>query len=181
MDELIELEVKYSVDDFVRGFTFIQSRQLLSKYAFLIVPFILLVSILFVVLLNSKNSNQPLSKVILIVLVPTFSVFILFLLIKYLPNPFLKWNLRRQFKSSPILKEKQQISFDESGIKGRTDLSAGETKWKAIIEATETEDDFFFFTSNKFALFVPKRVFTLEQLIHIRDLAKRNLGDRAKF
>lgn len=62
-----------------------------------------------------------------------------------------------------------------------SNLTSGETKWGAIIEANETDYDFFFFVSNKVAILVPKRVLAVEQINLLRDLAKKNLGDRAKF
>lgn len=112
---------------------------------------------------------------------PIFVIVGVFLFLKYFPNPFLRWSVQKQFKSSPLLRESQQISFDEVGIRGQTNLSAGETRWLAIIEGTETKDDFFFFTSSKIAMFFPKDGLTVEQIDKIRELAMRNLGEKAKF
>jgi YcxB-like protein len=60
-------------------------------------------------------------------------------------------------------------------------LGSGQTKWEAFIEATETKEDFFFFTSSKFAQFIPKYAFNETQLNQLRELVKSKLGDKAKF
>ena len=58
--------------------------------------------------------------------------------------------------------------------------SDGEIKWDAIIKARETKQDFFFYTSKRFALFLPKRVISGEsQMIELRHLIVEKLGDKA--
>ncbi len=42
MNDKLDLEIQYSVDDYVRGLTFIQNRQFILKYGFIIVPAILI-------------------------------------------------------------------------------------------------------------------------------------------
>ena len=83
-------------------------------------------------------------------------------------------------KSSPALQQPQRITFDEDGIEGETILSSGQVKWEAIIEATESEQDFYFFTSKKFAYFVPKLAFeNKDDLEALRELAIKRLGEKA--
>jgi hypothetical protein len=91
-------------------------------------------------------------------------------------------NIKNQIKSSPLLSECNFVIFDESGIKGKTSISSSETNWEAFVKAYETEKDFFFFTSNKLAVFIPKHAFISdEQINQLRELTKTKLGDRAKF
>lgn len=181
MNDRLDLEIQYSIDDYVRSLTFIQSRQFIVKYGFIIVPFAMMFLLLVLFLSNPDSFKQVSLYYSIITFAPVLMIVVLFLLLKYFPNPILRWNVRKQFESSPILREKQRISIDEVGIKGQTQLSAGETKWSAIIEATESKDDFFFFISNKFAMFVPKHKLTSEQKALIYDISKRNLGEKAKF
>jgi hypothetical protein len=116
------------------------------------------------------------------VLIICLSISCVLLALKLLPNPLFRWNISRQFKSSPALQQTQHICFDEDGIKGQSSLASGETKWEAVIEAVESKEDFFFYTSKKIAMFIPKRCFSSEeQQNQLRDLIKRKLGDKAKF
>lgn len=68
------------------------------------------------------------------------------------------------------MQELQHIVVDEVGIKGHTNLSEAVTKWEAILHSTETKEDFFFFTSNKYAIFIPKSPLTDEQEERIRGM-----------
>jgi hypothetical protein len=181
MDDTLETEIHYSIDDYVRGLTFVQGRSVPVKYGFIIVPSILLAVLVVQFLLNPNLLSQLSLYYSALTFAPILLVVGLFLSLKYLPNPFLRRNIQKQVKSSLLLQQAQRISFDEVGIKGQTNLSTGETKWQAITEATETNDDFFFFTSNKHAIFVPKKCLTVNQTNTIRELAKRNLGEKAKF
>jgi hypothetical protein len=181
IDEKIELNVQYSVDDYVSGLMFIQNQQFWFRYGFLIHPAIILFLAGFFFILNSQNQTRFDFIDYLPFIISGILIFIFMLLLKKFPNPFLKWNIKRQFKSSPVLQEPQSISIDDGGITGKNNLSSGETKWMAIIKSMETEDNFFFFTSNKMAMFIPKRFLTDIQTNQLRDIAKRNLGDRAKL
>ena len=185
MDEQIELEVKYTVDDYVRSLSFMQSRLPLNKYGFVIFPAIIFLSIIVYSLFSSKEGFELDSLTftnILAILIAVLFLFFLLLALRFFPNPMLKWSISRQFKSSPALQQTQHICFDEDGIKGQSSLGSGEAKWKAVIEAVESKEDFFFYTSKKFAQFVPKRCFSSEeQQNQLRDLVKRKLGDKAKF
>jgi hypothetical protein len=96
-------------------------------------------------------------------------------------KPFAENSVAQQYKSSPLLHEAQVISFGEEGIESKSDSFASKINWNAIIETAETDKDFFFFTSPKMALFIPKRVFSVEQRDEIKNLAKIKLADKAKF
>lgn len=183
MNEEINLEIQYTVDDYVRGVSFVQNRQFINKYGFAIAPLLLFLFGGFIFALKMQKESVVTSIISsLPFFVAALIVFLVLLLLRKFPNPILKWNIKRQFRSSPLLNEPQRISFDEEGINGETYLSSGLTKWAAIIEATETKDDLFFFTSNKFAMFVPKRAFVNEEQINqVRQLAKESLGEKAKF
>ena len=156
MNEINELEIKYTVDDYVRSLTFIQSRQFVHKYMFIIIPVIFIFSIIFVIFMSPDGLSETTltSTIILIVMLLPFFGILLFL--KYFPNPILKWNIKRQFKSSPLMQENQYISFDEGGIGGHTNLSAGKTNWNAFIEVTETEEDFYFLQQKRWHSLFPK-------------------------
>jgi len=58
MNEKLDLEIQYTVDDYVRGIMFIQNRQFIVKYGFIILPSILMIFILFTLLSNPDSINQ---------------------------------------------------------------------------------------------------------------------------
>jgi hypothetical protein len=183
MTKEIEGKITYTPEDFVRNVKYIQSRQILYKYSLLIPIILLICMLLFVYTLDPAkfraNFLQP--DKILVFGIPISLMGIWWILRKYSPSFLLKRQIENQFKSSPALRETQYISFDEKGLYGTSQFGSGQTNWEAIIEATETEDDFFFFTTKKFAQFIPKRFFTEEQINQIRELAKRKLDNKAMF
>jgi hypothetical protein len=182
MAEKIELEIKYMVDDYVRSMDFMQRRFFIFKYfPYLIV--IVAVGFALFHLFSAPTFEYGLTILLTsAVTIPILLMLAVGLWSMFLPNPLLKWNIARQMKSSPALQQNNTFSFDENGVRWAGHLGSGEIKWDAVVESVETKNDFFFFTSNRFAHFVPKRAFTnQEQINALRDLAKRNLGDKAKF
>ncbi|HEY0457852.1 MAG TPA: YcxB family protein [Pyrinomonadaceae bacterium] len=182
MNENINLEIQYTVDDYTRGVSFVRKRQFIIKYAYLILPCVPLAILLFDYLQEPQMLFRLSWQLLLVNFAPFLAICLLSVFIGYFSNPILKWNIKRQFKSSPLLRAVQEVSFDETGIKGETALSSAVTKWDAVIEAAETDKDFFFFVSNKKALFVPKRAFADEfQMNLLRGLLRIKLGERAKI
>ncbi|MCU1290955.1 MAG: YcxB-like protein [Acidobacteria bacterium] len=179
----IEAKISYTPDDFVRNIKYIQSRRFLYKYSIFAPVLVTVCMLLYVYVLDpvkfTANLMQPEKSVVFIV--PTLLMGFWWLARKYSPNFLLKRQIESQFKSSPVLSEIQFISFDEKGFYAANQFGSGQTNWQAIIEATETEDDFFFFTTKQFAQFFPKRCFTEEQINQIRQLATRKLGEKANL
>ena len=178
----IEIEAEYTVDDYARALTYIQNRTFNFKFLlnFALIAFPLFLAILFL----AAYTLDPLETIELIkVNVMYFLIFaVILVLLKYLPDLILKWTLKRQFNSSPVLREPQTIVISDEGIYGKTILSAGENKWGAIIEAVETDKDFYFFISNKFATFIPKHFLKDEfELASLRRIVRDNLGEKAKL
>src|SRR5687767_2638141 len=141
MSNKLDLEIQYSVEDYVRALTFIQNRQFISRYGFIIVPSSLILFFILTFFLNPDRINHMSASSAAVTFFPVLAIFGLLLFFRYFPNPLLRWNVQKQFKSSPMLRELQEISINDVGIKGQTNISAGETKWAAIIEATESKDD----------------------------------------
>ena len=183
MNEIIEERITYTPDDYVRNVKYIQSRQVLYKYSLLIPIVVIICMLLFVYILEPNKfwANFLQADKVLVFVIPILLIGIWWILRRYSPNFLLKRQIENQFKSSLALREPQYISFDEKGLYGTNQFGSGQTNWEAMIEATETEDDFFFFTTKKFAQFIPKRFFTEEQIIQIRNLTQRKLGNKAKF
>ena len=183
MDEQIQSEVTYTFEDFERHYFYMRNRNIWLKYIILL-PLILFIPIfLFLYLLDSNKFFTEFSKP------EKYSVFIIAYLIvgiiwflkRNKMSYFQRNSLKKQIDSSPALSVPQIISFDEEGFHGENQFGSGHIYWNVMVEATETEEDFYFFRTPKFAQFVPKRFFTNEQLVQIRELAKINLGDKANF
>ena len=184
MNDTLDFDVRYSVDDYARALHFIKSRSFPLKYAVIVavVCLIFIVGILLFISFGLANSSPEKRDIVGITIIPFLVTGIIFLMMKNLFEPIQKWHISRQFRSSPILNEVQHISINASGIKGQTNLGHGETRWEAFIEATESKSDFFFFTTKNFALFIPKYAVSGDESQQIlREFALRKLGNRASF
>lgn len=181
LNENIELEIQYTIDDYARGLTYIQRRQFIFKCGIFILPLIPLALFLITFIGNPESLFEMSPATASVNIVPFLLLFVFLLAVAKFPSPILKWSLRKQFNSSPALRAKQLISFAKDGIETESELSSSRTKWEAVVEAAETRDDFFFFSSSKFAMFVPKSVMSEIQIITLRELANRNLLGKAKF
>lgn len=182
MKEKIELEIKYTVDEYVRSISTMQNRFLIFKY-FPYVGLLAAIGLIINYLLIAPTIISGLVYLTYPVIgTPILVLLIISIWLKFFTNPFLKWNISRQYKSSPTLQETKRLQFDEEGISSSSQLGKTETKWEAVIEAVESKKDFFFYITNKYAQFVPKRAFTsVEQQNELRHLVKQKLGDKAKF
>jgi hypothetical protein len=181
MNEKIVIEIQYNIDDYVRGFVFIQNRGFFYKHDYLItfaLSFTIFIVFYWLVIRkgeDSLNFNDALTLIFgVIITIPVTYALKDF-------KPFSENRVAKQYKSSPLLQEAQTIYFGEDGIQSKSDSSEGKINWNAIIETAETDKDFFFFTSPEMALFIPKRVFSVEQQDKVKNLAKIKLGDKAKF
>ena len=89
--------------------------------------------------------------------------------------------IKRQLNSSKLAEGSYTYVFDEQGFSIGGELAQSELKWAAIIKAVETEKDFYFYTSKKFAQIVPKRAFASQSDIdQVRQLTGSALGERAR-
>ncbi len=182
MNGKIQSEVTYTVADFERHYLYLNNRNSLLKYLLLLVFLIVILIFIILLLLNPFKFlavfSQP--KNYLVFVFVFLILGFLWLIRRNKLGFFQKRNLAKQINSSPVLSKPQIITLDEEGFSGENEFGSGNLRWNAMIEVTETEEDFYFFRSPKFAQFVPKRFFTNEQIAQIRELAKRNLGDKAK-
>jgi hypothetical protein len=184
MSEQVIVNFTYSVDDYVRALLFIRRRNPILRYIYLLPLILIVVLLLWLYLLNPNQVSSTFSspgKIIPILIGPGITIPILYLLSRRKTNFLMKWQIRKQMESSPAMRQPQRLMFDNDGLDGQTILSSGHVRWDAIIEATESEDDFYFFTSKKIAMFVPKRSFeTIEEQNAVRRIAALNLLEKAE-
>lgn len=156
MREPIEVRIDYTAEDYARGAKYVGSRRFIVRYLFLFPLIIIAVMALFSYLTNPAKFSRNIIPLVVtvIVLMPVFYF------ISRRESSFL---VRKQFeriiKSSPALQETKTVVFDEEGLKGHQNLSGGEIKWEAFVEAAETEDDFYFsLPSERRSLFPKERL-----------------------
>jgi hypothetical protein len=178
MKPIVDFEISYEIGDYTRALNYIRGRSFIFKY-WLFFP-LLFFSLLGVFwFLVAPSDFGAIFAIFWGGIILTVYLFY----IRYFGNsdPFLERTIRKQFETSPLLKEPQSIFIDESGIGGSSTISQGITKWGAFIEAVETKEDFFFFTSKKFAIFIPKRVLSDADQYSLREVARNNMGQKVKF
>jgi len=180
MNERIVVEVQYNIDDHVRGLEFIKNKSFFYKNNYISTGIIAFITFIIFYFLTNKDGNGLSFTDALMLIIGLMLIIPIIYVVKDF-KPFAEKSAAQEYKSSPLLQETQTISFGEDGIESRSDSSAGKINWNAVIETAETDKDFFFFTSPKMALFIPKRVVSTEQQSEIKNLAKIKLGDRAKF
>lgn len=183
MNEVVEAKITYTPEDFLRHAAFMQSRNRLAKYTIPLALGIFACIFLFLYFLNGEKFLTTFAKPqnFMIFVTAGLILTIFLLLKKYTSKFFLRRSLEKQIRSTPSLSEPQHFTLDDEGFTATNQFGSGQLNWQAMVEMVETEEDFFFFMSKNFARFVPKRFFSNEQLTQIRELAKKNLGDKAKL
>jgi len=183
MNEEIKSEVTYTIEDFERQFAYMKNRNIFLKYLiFLPILFFSAVLLFFYFLDPNKflaAFSQPKNYMIFVAAFLIVGVWWFFGRNKM--SYFQRRTLIKQLNTTPAFSVPQIVTFDDAGLSGENEFLSGVLKWHAIVEVTETKDDFYFFKSPKFAQFVPKRFFTDEQIDGIKQLAKKHLGEKVKF
>ncbi|NNE99452.1 MAG: YcxB family protein [Pyrinomonadaceae bacterium] len=187
MNEKLEIEIQYTVEDYTRANEFILNQTFFFKYVhyFVGIPVLLIVLVLIPYLGGKFSDGISFGRDILPILIAGGIVLALLpfimRLVSRLPNPGMKLIISSQYKSSPLLQEKQFVTFEDEGIRAKTSLSEGLTKWEAILKIIETEKDFFFFISNRSALFIPKNELVPQVHDQIRLFSRVKHGDKASL
>ena len=184
MSQKIELEIQYLADDYARSAVFFQKRRFLTKYLPLFPVGVIAIALASIFIKEPDKFLQAFTQPrnMIVVLIPVGFILIWFLVRRSKSDPLARRNFGKQIKSSPALQEPKIITIDDEGIRGKQSLGSSETRWDAFIEAEETDDDYYLFTSSRTAQFIPKRVFaTIDQQEEFRALIATKLGKRAKL
>jgi hypothetical protein len=100
----------------------------------------------------------------------------------YLTGFMQRFNIGRQLKGIPGIDEPYVFTFSEGGIAIAGRLSSVNIKWEAVVKARESKSDFLFYTTKRFAQFLPKRAFVRdEEMNNLRVLLRESLGKRAQL
>ena len=88
---------------------------------------------------------------------------------------------RRLLERDPSGAGVQERSVDAIGYHVHTNGTRIQLPWSAIVRCVETESSFLFYTDEKHAHFLPKRVLRPSDLRAVRALSRTALGERAQL
>src|SRR4051794_29721246 len=153
---MITAVVKYETEDYVRALRFMQGRWPRLFYL-LIWAGMMFFAILSYLRASDSSGWDGLPFLVISLAAVLCGVMIVASLFAF---RFLeRFRIKRQLNSSRVAEGSYSYIFDEQGFSIGGELSQSELKWAAVIKAVETEKDFYFYTSKKFAHFIPKRAF----------------------
>lgn len=184
MNEKLSVRAKYSAEDYVRVLSYMQKQFSINKYGHIILGVIVFIAIfLFVFLLaDDKKTLNYFAIFIISLLSALFFSGIIVLLNKFVNPLIIKRSISKQYESSPAMQAENSFTVSNEGIENSNSLTSGTVSWDAIVKAVETQTDFLFYTSDRYAQFVPKYVFASETDINlVRCITRAKLGEKAKF
>lgn len=180
MNEKIEIEVKYSSDEYVRGMIFSQRKNSSHKYSFIIAFVSIIIGTVSVYYFTNSDEISWDSELLL----KSLLFLIIIIPIAYALKDFSYFServIKKHYDTTKLLQETYQIRFDSDGINSESNSFTNTLRWNAVIETVQTHKDLHFFIGRNASLFIPKRVFTDEQQNEVKNLSKMKLGDKAKF
>jgi hypothetical protein len=176
----LHISFQYSEADYVRGAKFIANRHASDWTTNLIFFGSLLVGwILLYIFVLRHGCLLSVLELVYLVICLLISVPIAVVLLNYFM--FRKSALRSMYHDSQLVREKQEIVFDEDEILWRSESLETRLKWDAILEAEESQEDVFLFTSPNQPMFFPKHAITSAELTLLRELIVNKLGAQAKL
>jgi len=104
---------------------------------------------------------------------PTIPALVIYSIFAVLFMLYLKWRVRRQIERwvDKLVEEsgesrifsRNELTVTERGIHDKTDDSETTYQWSAILKRVEAYNCYYLYTNSRFALVVPKRVFSSTQ------------------
>jgi hypothetical protein len=172
---MLKLTLQYTEEDLARGNRFILKRRLLAK-KYLVVYFLLvgigvLVFAFAQPVRDLRYTILSLGVVILLMLPGSF------VLVRLMARQMAK----QIFKNNPHVRHPQTYAFEEENLAITGELFDANLKWPVIVEAVETDSDFFLYLTKDQAYVLPKRVFKVGEDVLLRGFLKNKLQERAKF
>jgi hypothetical protein len=167
---MIAVEVSYTDSDYVRVIRLMVERQTKIFMIMLVLGAIIMTLLLY------RSNPEGFHWWAL----PAIAGLVFFLF--YFARFMQRFNIGRQLKGVPGIKEPYVFTFNEEGIAIAGRLSSTNIKWEAIVKACESSTDFLFYTTKRFAQFLPKRAFGHnEEMNELRVLLSQRLGDKARL
>jgi hypothetical protein len=173
---MLEITVQYTVDDLARGNRFILFKHRFQHQKYL-TAFLLLFSVGMMVFAFAQPAQDWRNTFLIIGVV--------FLLITLgslgLERIVVKQMAKQVFRDSPHVRYPQTYAFEDENLTITGELFDANLKWQALLEAAETDTDFFLFITKDQAYILPKRVFKANEEPLLRSFLKNKLQERAKL
>ncbi len=180
----IQIETKYTVEDYVRTETFLKNLQISSsriiKFGSRFLFVFALINLVFACIVMTEGKFG----IAFFAVLSTITCF--FLIYRVIPvySVSAEMNLlKARLKSiepDSILYSERQITFGEEGVNETHKFGDYLSNWNAISKVVETDEDFYFYLHNT-VRFQPKRDISEEQIDLLRILIKSNLQEEAEF
>jgi len=158
MSDTVVVTGRYSVKDYARANVFLQQRIFLYKYSWLVAGQLVLfalVAFFFIAPYAFASAFFNTFGVIFIVLIPIVSVIQYYRGRYKIPASTIR-KMEKQIAETPVMQQSHTIAFSRDGISSTTPISSGNIEWPAIVEIADTEEDIYFFTGKRTAMFLPK-------------------------
>ena len=92
-----------------------------------------------------------------------------------------KLTAKQIFRNNPHVRHPQTYAFEDENLTITGELFEAHLKWLALVEAAETDTDFFLFLTQDQAYVLPKRLFKTGEDVQLRRFLKAKLLERAKL
>jgi hypothetical protein len=173
---MLEITVQYTEDDLARGNRFIFSKRWFRHKRYLL-AYLLLLGVGMIVFafaqpaLDWRNTFVTIGVVVLLIFL---SSFVLERIVATLAA-------RQIFRNNPHVRHPQTYKFEDENLTITGELFDATLKWHGLVEASESDADFFLFISKEQAYVLPKRVIAAGQESLLREFLKTKLQDRARL
>ena len=172
---MLEITLQYTKDDLARGNLFIFKRRFRHKKYFVI--YLLLIGIGMLVFAFAQPAPDWRSTFVMIGILVLLMLPVLFVFERLLARQVAK----QAFKSNPHVRKPQTYAFGDENMTISGELFDTNLKWPVVVEAAETETDFFLYITKDQAYVLPKRVLKTGEEPLLRSLLKAKLQERAKL
>ena len=94
---------------------------------------------------------------------------------------FAKLTAKQIFRNNPHVRYPQTYAFEDENLTITGELFDAHVKWLALVEAAETDTDFFLFLTRDQAYVLPKHLFKTDEEVQFRSFLKAKLLKRANL
>ncbi len=173
---MLKITLLYTEDDLARGNRYILFKRRLwwTKYG---LAYLLLCGVGLIVFAFAQPAPDWRNTFRIIGLIALLIAFSSLVLERFAA----KLMAKQIFRNNLHVRHPQTYSFEDENLTITGELFDANLKWHGLVEASETDTDFYLFVSKDQAYVLPKRVFEVGQESLLRDFLKTKLQDGAKL
>jgi hypothetical protein len=94
------------------------------------------------------------------------------------PRLLFPWRMCRDFRKHPLFAVESDLVVEEGGMRHKSDVGEGVSKWAGFTKWHEAENIFMLYTGARLFRVIPKRAFEASQLTEFRELLRRKLPSK---